>query len=521
MLACHQEAVRAVTFVDETQNTEDSYVSPPWSPESSPRRSPSPVTTSSFPVSDGAVLGLNGPELELEVPEVAALPIHLDANLPIDIVSPDEALRGASVRHLLPHDRTVGLGTRGQNDLGLETEAEVPGFRMKICDHTEALLMRHYIDNLACWLDVCDVSRTFQTVVPDLAIQHPILLNALLAFSARHLSRISDYDPEAADGYHQKSVELLIPGLEFNLQEGRVGADETLLIATIFLRLYEQMNSSVYGVDFKQHLSGSAAIVNAQAHRELVQASGVTGNFLSTLHEASFWSFLRQDIDMALANQKKPKVELSLCRITWDSDASDTTWAKWMIWIVAETAALCFGGETNDVEGASALGRVVLRERWAEMKEKCARWWWSKPNGFLPLYYQKRDVAAGRWFPEIWLGSPWHITGIQYYHAAMVLLAIYDPFRLKPGRDYMRIHRELQREVLHHAREMVGVCFGKRADVPARLTLTHAIVACGSWFVEPMEQDLLLDLLREHQTMNGWPTDKVVANLLVDWGRLE
>jgi hypothetical protein len=208
---------------------------------------------------------------------------------------------------------------------------------------------------------------------------------------------------------------------------GRVGADETLLIATIFLRLYEQMNSSVYGVDFKQHLFGSAAIVNAQAHRELVQASGVTGNFLSTLHEASFWSFLRQDIDMALANQKQPKVELSLCRITWDSDASDTTWAKWMIWIVAETAALCFGGETNDVEGASALGRVVLRERWAEMKEKCARWWWSKPNGFLPLYYQKRDVAAGRWFPEIWLGSPWHskkTTRLNLHFTALKLIRI-------------------------------------------------------------------------------------------------
>lgn len=276
-------------------------------------------------------------------------------------------------------------------------------------------------------LDVCDVSRTFQTIVPDLAIQHPILLNALLAFSARHLSRISDYDPEAADGYHQKSVELLIPGLEYNLQEGRVGADETLLIATIFLRLYEQMNSSVYGIDFKQHLSGSAAIVNAQAHRELVQASGVTGNFLSTLHEASFWSFLRQDIDMALANQKQPKVELSLCRITWDSDASDTTWAKWMIWIVAETAALCFGGETNDVEGASALGRVVLRERWVQMKEKCARWWWSKPNGFLPLYYQKRDVAAGRWFPEIWLGSPWHskkAPGLDFHFTGFKLIGI-------------------------------------------------------------------------------------------------
>ncbi len=145
-----------MTFVDETQNTEDGYVTPSWSPESWPRGSPTPVTITSLPPSEDAVLGLNRAELEPEVPEVAVLPIHLDAHLPIDIVSPDEALRGASVRHLLPHDRTVGLGTRGQNDLGFETEAEVPGFRMKICDHTEALLMRHYIDNLACW--VCSVS---------------------------------------------------------------------------------------------------------------------------------------------------------------------------------------------------------------------------------------------------------------------------------------------------------------------------------------------------------------------------
>jgi hypothetical protein len=200
----------------------------------------------------------------------------------------------------------------------------------------------------------------------------------------------------------------LIPRLEHDFQRGRAGADETLLVATIFLRLYEQMNAPVTGVDFQQHLSGSSAFVNAQAHRELVQASGVTGNFLSTLHEASFWCFLRQDIDMALANQQPPKVELSLCRVTWDSDASDCTWAKWMIWIVAEIAALCFGSEKKDVDSASTTDTSILRQKWIQMKEKCARWWWSKPKGFLPLYYQKRNIAEGRWFPEIWLGSPWH-----------------------------------------------------------------------------------------------------------------
>jgi hypothetical protein len=229
-----------------------------------------------------------------------------------------------------------------------------------------------------------------------------------LAFSARHLSRVADYDPAIADAYHKKSVELLIPRLEHDFQHGRGGADETLLVSTIFLRLYEQMNAPEFGVDFQQHLSGSSAFVNAQAHRDRVRESGVTGSFLSSLHEASFWCFLRQDIDMALVNQKSPKVELSLYRVTWDSDASDCTWAKWMIWIIAEIAALCFDDEKRDVESASVAERSALREKWVQMKEKCARWWWSKPDGFLPLHYKKRNVDAGRWFPEIWLCAPWH-----------------------------------------------------------------------------------------------------------------
>jgi hypothetical protein len=53
------------------------------------------------------------------------------------------------------------------------------------------------------------------------------------------------------------------------------------------------------------------------------------------------------------------------------------------------------------------------------------------------------------------------------------------------------------------------------------LTLTHAIVACGAWFEGRVEQDLILELLREHDKKNGWPTETVVTDLLVDWGWLE
>jgi hypothetical protein len=257
-------------------------------------------------------------------------------------------------------------------------------------------------------LDVCDVFRTYQFVVPDIATRDPIVLTSLQAFSACHLSRVSHYDPAVAEAYYDKSVALLIRRLDDEIQRGVAGTDEMVLVATIFLRLYEQMNASIAGVDSQQHLSGSSAFVNAQAHRDLVTAGGVTGTFLSALHEASFWSFLRQDIDMALVNQRPPKVELSLCRVTWDDDASDCTWAKWMIWIVAEVASLCFAEGKRAAFGGSPSARMRLREEWAEMKAKCNRWWQSKPEGFDPLYYQPRDTSQGRWFPEIWFSSPWH-----------------------------------------------------------------------------------------------------------------
>jgi hypothetical protein len=72
--------------------------------------------------------------------------------------------------------------------------------------------------------------------VPERAMSCPVLLNALLAFSARHLSRTSDYDPAIADYYHQKCVRLMIPMLD----QKELVADETLFAAAVILRAFEE-----------------------------------------------------------------------------------------------------------------------------------------------------------------------------------------------------------------------------------------------------------------------------------------
>lgn len=68
----------------------------------------------------------------------------------------------------------------------------------------------------------------------------PLLLYACLAVSARHLSNTSKEVPsEVADGYHERCIGILLPILE----DGKVTTSlDTLLAATVILRLFEQMS---------------------------------------------------------------------------------------------------------------------------------------------------------------------------------------------------------------------------------------------------------------------------------------
>lgn len=82
--------------------------------------------------------------------------------------------------------------------------------------------------------------RSFSVTVVDRAISCPLLLYACLAVSARHLSNTSKaVPPELADSYHERCIGILLPILE----DGHVTTSlDTLLAATVILRLFEQMS---------------------------------------------------------------------------------------------------------------------------------------------------------------------------------------------------------------------------------------------------------------------------------------
>jgi hypothetical protein len=84
-----------------------------------------------------------------------------------------------------------------------------------------------------------DDANHFRNDVVQRAKKNSTLMNAILALSARQLSRTTDFDPYVADAYYERTFGTLIPALNDSIAI----RDESLLAATVILRLMEEMNS--------------------------------------------------------------------------------------------------------------------------------------------------------------------------------------------------------------------------------------------------------------------------------------
>lgn len=163
-----------------------------------------------------------------------------------------------AVAHLLPGASTsqniLGSSEIPQHIQSFPSHVHAEQSTWPLTDRTEANLLRHFIKNLAIWvshfgrlskvladasqLDLCDPLQHFQTVVPQRAASSRILLNAIFALSARHLNKISDYDPYASNRYHDECLKYLIP----MLNDASTISDQSIFAATIILRVLEEMD---------------------------------------------------------------------------------------------------------------------------------------------------------------------------------------------------------------------------------------------------------------------------------------
>ncbi len=302
-----------------------------------------------------------------------------------------------------------------------------------IANKEEAALFRYYVKRLARDFDMSDPQSHFRTVVPQRAATCPLLLNAIYALSARHLSRISNYDPFAADKYHQECLKRVIP----ILNDSAAVLDENLLASAIILRHLEEFEVPLSGFspsDRQSHLLGSHAFIKAQRHP--VEYDG--------LRQAAFWVGLGQGIYVAIVNQRSIVIALDDLNIDRSCEpAADHRWSCRMVALCADVIRYCFGEDDRSVNTFQRLSESV--EDWNKHKNE----------SFTPIYF--KDTDEGNVFPEIWFRQDEVIVGWQHYYLAKILLSAHDPKvpRLGPSRN--SVLRAVDEDIKGYVRLLCGI----------------------------------------------------------------
>ena len=109
------------------------------------------------------------------------------------------------------------------------------------------------------------------------------------------------------------------------------------------------------------------------------------------------------------------------------------------------------------------------------------------------------------------------VTGLQYYHLARVVLAIYDPALTRLGFGSLRASKQCEKIVLDGMRHIVGLASSNEDVTNAIFEASHILKTCGGYLKEEGEQNAAIAFLERAQQRMGWTTSKTIAELRSQW----
>ncbi|KAK4174112.1 hypothetical protein QBC36DRAFT_46204 [Triangularia setosa] len=387
---------------------------------------------------------------------------------------------------------------------------------------TEGHLIRHFVENLALWLDLCDPNQSFQIEVPRRAGKCSILRDAMLALSARHQANTCrSYYEEQAQLYNRRCIENInkISKCAGNLEwlidrEPRLA--ENCFAAAIILRVMEEMQESrTLSIDDQKtnkavHLMGILGYTNSYVSRHKGLAPG-------TLAAASFWVGLRQDIYYAV--MKKTTVKLSLVSALPSKDPyedleDDYYWANRAVVHCANVLNFCHGEEVNRTcERWYLLSRE--NENWAARMgrgDNSKLTTLREESDFWVPYVRENDDTKP--FPEIWYLRSCQVIGMQHFLLASAFLFSNEP-RLKMAS--LEALEALTQRVQALVREICGIGLGNKSIAPSMFTACMAIAAFGHLFSRPLDQTAMLIILEQTELDHARPTLEVQQQMKKAW----
>ncbi|KAK9418070.1 hypothetical protein SUNI508_08499 [Seiridium unicorne] len=390
----------------------------------------------------------------------------------------------------LTHTGCVPFFTNEEQQPLSSFQLEQPRWPLKDCE--EAFLFQYFVREIAPLFDLCDNLRHFAKVVPKRAPFCPPLLNAMLATSAKRLSRIGNMDTLTVDRYYQECLRSLIPSLS---SETAV-QDENLLAATVILRYMEETDVAFSASGSQSHHIGTRVFLAAQENND--EFSG--------LRLASFWIALRQEIFMAFIHSRPVHASLLSKNIApvLEGSGDECSYANKVILHCAYCIQFCFGSQEQ---------RPSV---WNELSNYLDQWNDNKPWCFESMSPEEADDA--RFLPEIIYVSDEVLTGMQHYYLGRLVLEAHNPDtpRLGPARRLALdgVNEKLKKLV----RIICGISESNTQHAPAYVNAAVSIVMAGDRFIERQEQEALYRILVKIEKEMAWPTGAAQIDLKNAWG---
>jgi hypothetical protein len=379
----------------------------------------------------------------------------------------------------------------------------------------DVALLEHFVRHLSLWIDITDPQRSFETLVPSMALRNQGLLSAILALSSRHASLDSSFRPHTIPLEMPRTTAVehynaTLRYLQHAMRDALYLRSDELLATVLIISTYEMIDG--FGRGWERHLKGVFWIQRSQTiHGE---SNG--------LKKAIWWAWLRQDLWVAFKERRKilsyyrlarPCAELDFWELV--SKSSGEVYARFRLIadiLRADRSVYLLGQSVNFASRAETdAGQVDVHARvakgnglWNDLEE-----WHS----FFTKHERRLPVAARQkgTVPAIWI-NPSAASLAMQVHAFSRLLLLENMPALGGMKEILQ--RRQQFEKARNAMIGIAMC---TVDPAAVLVSTMCLYAAGLHVEQPEEQALVVQLLQEHQQKTGWPSYDMAAELESHW----
>ncbi|GAB1318631.1 Adhesion and hyphal regulator 1 [Madurella fahalii] len=472
---------------------------------------------------------------------VRGLPLHgnsdlllLDPSVPAPVPQPGLAAfdRGVFAFAALSDHNAVAETPSSHVELAATPGGTTTGERDYLSSEQEIQFLQVFIDEVAVWMDCLDRDKHFANVVPYLALKSPMMLNALLACGARHLTSLGAYHGGQADSYYDTATTLLLQ----NLQDPDHNRDECAITAVI-LNVCETMtdnsrqriNRSVDARLLIQDCGWDATSVGLGAACFWVNINIEVLNCISfgcqTVWDPDQWGMdleFIQGVSRSGSHSIIGDDDTGVARLERDGvshPALDDTpqfgdeelWVQRILYVMAKVAN--FHADIPQFQSPSPHDEQVRQQsrisEWNRLKAMCDAWNRNCPRSMRPYGYSPAPSTRSL-FPNVWLIKRSAKLGRLFYHTALSLLAQVNPLSPPDSRE----NRTLQE---HHAHHVCGI-IAHTSDRAVASVAIRGLALASTVLANRREQNEIITVLERISRDTGWGIGKITADLRRAWG---